>query len=510
MKIVRLATFATVLVMVLVNQAFASGRSCESLASLSLPNSSITSAQTVAAGSFTPPAPNGDRAGRLSSYSKLPAFCRVAATLKPSSDSDIKVEVWLPVSGWNGKFQAVGNGGWGGSISYPALASAVAAGYASASTDTGHTGNTGAFALGHSEKLVDHAYRAVHEMTLRSKAIIEAYYGDRATLSFWNGCSLGGRQGITEAMRYPTDFDAIVAGAPAINAMLLHGARVAINYFVHRSPDSYIPPEKYPMIHNAVLQACDALDGVKDGVLEDPRRCHFDPAVLKCKGADDPTCLTAVQVETASALYAPVKNPKTGGDAFFALLQPGSELGWNVLAGEGPLSLSVDAFKYVVFNDPNWDWHHFNAATDIDLAVKVDNGVLNFTDPNLKPFFDHGGKLLIYHGWADPQVTPLNSVNYFSEVLRTVGENAAGKSIALYMVPGMNHCQGGPGTDTFDKMAAIEEWVTTGTAPDHILALHATSGVTDRTRPLCPYPQVARYNGTGSTDDAANFECRRP
>jgi feruloyl esterase len=510
MKIFRTGMFAAVLAILLVHQAFASGRSCESLASLSLPNATITSAQTVAAGAFAPPGSNGSPEGRVSPYGKLPAFCRIAATLRPSSDSDIKVEVWLPAFGWNGKFQAVGNGGWAGSIAYPALASAVAEGYASASTDTGHTGNTGAFALGHPEKLVDHAYRAVHEMTLHAKAIVDAYYGNGPELSFWNGCSLGGRQGITEAMRYPADFDAIVAGAPALNAMLLHGARVAINRFAHRSPDSYIPPEKYPMIHNAVLQACDALDGVKDGVLEDPRRCHFDPMVLACKGADSPTCLTAAQVETARALYAPVKNPKTGGAAFFALLQPGSELGWNVLAGEEPLGLAVDAFKYVVFNDPNWDWQHFNAATDIDLAVKMDKGVLNLTDPNLKPFFNRGGKLLIYHGWADPQVTPLNAVNYFSDVVHTVGQDVAGKSIALYMVPGMNHCQGGPGTDRFDKMAAIEQWVMTGKSPDRIIASHVTSGVTDRTRPLCPYPQVARYTGTGSTDDAANFLCTAP
>jgi len=480
---------------------------CESLIATKLPNTTITSANTVAAGAFTPPTPGGP-ATAASQFSTLPPFCRVTATLTPSSDSDIKVEVWLPISGWNGKFQAVGNGGWAGSISYPALALALKGGYATASTDTGHTGNGAAFALGHPEKLIDHAYRAVHEMTVQSKAIIDAYYANSATLSFWNGCSLGGRQGITEASRYPADFDAIVAGAPALNAMLLHAARVAINYFAHRSPDSYIPPEKYPMIHSAVLQACDALDGTKDGVIEDPRQCHFDPKVLACKGGDGPMCLTAAQVETARALYSPVTNPKTGAVLFPALLQPGSELGWNVLAGPQPLGLSSDAFKYVVFKDPNWDWHRFDAATDIDLAVKQDNGLLNQTDPNLKPFFDRGGKLLMYHGWADPQVTPLNAVNYFNDVVHTVGKDTVGKSIALYMVPGMNHCQGGPGTDNFDKMGAIEQWVAKGTAPHKIIASHLTNGTVDRTRPLCPYPQVAAYKGTGSTDDATNFVCK--
>jgi feruloyl esterase len=501
----RLGAVVT-LAMMFGHQAFANVRSCESLVSLSLPNTSITSAQTVSAGSFVPPVPD-----RLQTfpYGTLAAFCRVAATLKPSSDSDIRIEVWLPVSGWNGKFQAVGNGGLAGFISYAALASAVVAGYASASTDTGHSGNTAAFALGHPEKLIDYAYRSVHEMTVCSKLIIEAYYGDRATLSFWNGCSLGGGQGLSEAMRYPADFDGIVAGSPVLHGMIFHEARLAINLFVHQTSASYIPPEKYPMIHEAVLQACDMLDGVQDGVLEDPRRCHFNPAILACKSADGPSCLTTAQVKTARGLYAPVKNPKTGEVAFFALLQPGSELGWNALAGEEPLGLAVDAFKYIVLGDPKWDWRNFNAASDIGSAFERDN-VLNFTDPNLKPFFDRGGKLLMYHGWADPQVTPLNAVNYYSDVVRTVGEDVVGKSIALYMVPGMGHCQGGPGTDTFDKMAAIEQWIVNGVSSDRIVASHATNGITDRTRPLCLYPQVARYKGVGSTNDAANFVCAHP
>src|SRR5580704_4471618 len=292
-----------------VQTAAAGAASCESLAALALPNATITAAQTVPAGAFTPPAaersgaaPRGGAQGRggaegrgaaagrggaaAQAYANLPSFCRVAATLKPSSDSDIKIEVWLPASGWNGKFQAVGNGGWAGSISYPAMAQAVGAGYASASTDTGHEGNTAAFAPGHPEKVIDMGYRAVHEMTVQAKAIINAYYTSAPKLSLWNGCSLVGRQAVTEAERYPADYNAIIAGAAALNWMHLHGMRMAINMIVHRTPDSYIPPEKYPMIHNAVLDACDGLDGVKDGVLENPARCHFDPGTLECKGAD--------------------------------------------------------------------------------------------------------------------------------------------------------------------------------------------------------------------------------
>ena len=504
----------------------AAASSCEGLSSLSIPTVTIDTAQTVAAGAFVAPtapgrggagrggrgAPEGGggqagRASPASPYASLPSFCRVAATLKPSSDSDIKIEVWLPSSGWNGKFQAVGNGGWAGTIGYPALAAAVAGGYAGASTDTGHQGNTAAFAIGHPEKVVDMAHRAVHEMTAHSKKIVDAFYGAAPKLSFWNGCSTGGRQGVTAAAKYPGDFDAIVSGASAINWMRLHAARVALNVFTRRSPDSSIPAEKYSMVHDAVLAACDAGDGVKDGVIENPERCKFDPKVLECKSGDGPGCLTPAQVETARALYAPVKNPANGSTVLPALLQPGSELGWATLAGPEPQGNAVEAFKFVVFKDPNWDWHAFNAAKDIDQALEIDNGLLDYTEPNLKPFFDRGGKLMLYHGWSDPQVTALNSVTYFKDVSKKLGAGVVGKNIQLYMVPGMNHCQGGPGTDTFDKMAALEQWVASGTAPAQIVASHLTNGRVDRTRPLCPYGSSAKWKGSGSTDDAANFSC---
>ncbi len=486
-------------------------RSCESLASLTLPGTTITFATAVDAGAFTPPPVGGTapRPAAVQAFRNLPAFCRVAAALKPSSDSDIKIEVWMPASGWNGKFQGVGNGGWAGSISYPALAAALAAGYATASTDTGHVGNTAAFAVGHPEKLVDMGYRAVHEMTVQGRAIVDAYFGSRPTRSFWNGCSQGGRQAITEAERYPADYDAILAGAPGIYNMELHVTRVALNAFVHRTADSSIPAEKYAMVHDAVLAACDARDGVKDGVIDNPTRCAFDPGVLACKGADGPSCLTTAQLETMRALYGPIKNGE-GAIVSPPLLQPGTELGWATLAGPKPLGLATEAMQYVVFKDASWDWHRFNPATDIDLALRSDERVLGLTDPNLKPFFDRGGKLLMYHGWGDPQVPAQNTVRYFNDVVKTTGKGVVGKSVQLYMVPGMGHCQGGPGTDTFDKMGAIEHWVETGRAPGQIIASHMKDGKVDRTRPLCPYPLVAQYKGTGSTDDAASFICKTP
>jgi feruloyl esterase len=473
---------------------------------LSLPNGKVTAATEVAPGAFTPPgAQPGVASPRV--FASLPSFCRVAATLTPSTDSDIKIEVWLPVSGWNGKLQAVGNGGWTGSIPYPAMANAVAAGYATAGTDTGHVGNTAAFALGHPEKLVDFAYRAVHEMTLKAKAVIDAFYGAAPTLSMWNGCSQGGRQGIAAAVRYPADFDAVIAGAPAVNFLNLHAGRMAINRAVNASPASVIPPPMYPLIHQAVLAACDAKDGVADGVLENPGACAFDPKVLQCSGQGDSSCLTSAQVESARTMYAGARHPVTRAEILPGLAA-GAELGWNVIGSAQPLGVAADAYKYVIAKDASWDPARFNAARDLDLALAADpDDGLGATSADLRPFFARGGKLMIYHGWSDPQVTPYNTLDFYGRVLAQQGGAGVGTSIQLYMVPGMNHCSGGPGTDTFNKVGAMEEWIRTGTAPARIEASHLTDGKVDRTRPLCPFGQVASWNGSGSTNDAANFSC---
>jgi tannase/feruloyl esterase len=477
---------------------------CESLSAMSLVNGRITSASVVPAGTFTPPGANATAAPQ--SYRSLPAFCRVAATLTPTNDSDIKIEVWMPAENWNQKLQAVGNGGWAGTISYGSMAAALANGYATASTDTGHSTPGASFAMNHPEKLIDYGHRAVHEMTVQAKAIVAAFYGGGPKLSMWNGCSTGGRQGVIEASKYPSDYDAIIAGATPVTTPRLHGVRMQFNRMVHRTADSYIPPEKYPAIHEAALQACDARDGVKDGVIDQPDRCSFDPAVIQCKGGDGPTCLTPAQVETARAMYGPVKDPKSGATLSFPMLHPGSELSWATLGGPQPYQIATEAFRYVVFNDASWDPASFNAATDISRLERQATGV-EPPSTNLKPFFSRGGKLLMYHGWADQQVAPLNSTMYFDAVVTESGKDAPGKSIALYLVPGMGHCQGGAGTDAFDKVAAMEEWIRTGSAPVRIVASHRTAGATDRTRPLCQYPQVAKYTGSGSTDDASNFVC---
>ncbi len=487
------------------SQATAPADGCRALATLALPQATITTTELVAAGAFAPPA--GGRGGRGGNvYASLPAFCRVAATLAPSHDSDIKIEVWLPASGWNGRFQGVGNGGWAGSISYPALASAVAAGFAAASTDTGHTGNSGAFAVGHPEKLVDFGHRAVHEMTVKAKAVVGAYYGMPPRFSYWDGCSQGGRQGLAEALLYPADYDGIIAGAPAVNWIQVSAGRIAVSQVVNKTPAHTIPASKYALIHNAVLASCDGLDGVMDGVIENPARCRFDPQVLQCRDGDGPDCLTAEQVEAARALYAPVTQPRTG-ELVYPGLPPGSELGWGIVAGAQPVGTALDVFRYAVFGDENWDWRRFNLSTDLDVALAANNGVLTTNDPNLKPFFDRGGKVLLYHGWSDAQLAPDNSIKYFNSVVERLGPDVVGTSIQLFMVPGMNHCQGGAGPDTFDRMAAIQEWVEHGRAPSRIVASRLVDGKVVRTRPLCSFGQVARWTGTGSTDDAASFAC---
>jgi feruloyl esterase len=493
--------------------AGAAAATCESLARVTLENTKITIAQEVASGAFTPPGAAARQGGAPQQprvYASLPAFCRVAATVTPTSDSDIKIEVWLPASRWNGKFQAVGNGGWAGSISYAALAGAVTAGYATASTDTGHVGNSGAFALGHPEKVTDFAYRAVREMTVKAKAIIDAFYGARPTISIWNGCSQGGRQGIAEAVRFPADYDGIIAGAPAVNWIHLHAGRMAINRAVNATPASVIPPSKYPVINRAAIAACDARDGVADGVIENPGACTFDPGTLACSaasGQDQSACLTPAQVESARKMYTGASNPSTRTTVLPGLAR-GSELGWNVIGSAEPIMYAADAYKYVIAKDRNWDPLKFNPATDLDLALAADpDDALGSTDTNLRAYFARGGKLLLYHGWSDPQVTPYNTIDFFQTVVASQGGAGVGTSIQLYMLPGVNHCQGGPGTDNFDRMGAMEEWIRTGVAPKRIEAWHATNGTTDRTRPLCPFGQVAKWNGTGSTSESANFAC---
>jgi feruloyl esterase len=482
---------------------------CESLASLRLAQTTITRAESVGPNGFSRPALGPEFGPEGQAVATRAPFCRVAATLEPSSDSEIKIEVWLPSEGWNGKFQAVGNGNWAGIINYPAMAAALAAGYATSSTDTGHEGVNARFALGHPERLVDYAYRSIHEMTVKTKAIIEAFYGRAPAQSYFNGRSTGGRYAIMEAERFPADFDGIVAGSIANPKTHLDAWRIASAQVMFKTPEGTIPREMFAMIHKAVLASCDALDGLTDGLIDDPRQCRFNARTIECKTGDSAaSCLSPAQVAVARALMAPLRN--SAGAEVFPGYAPGTELGW--VAPGGPLDNALEQYKYVVFADADWDWHTFELERDLARAERIGRGTLAPVSPDLTAFAQRGGKLLMYHGWADPAIPGQATVDYYMTALATSKAPDANRSwVTLFMVPGMGHGLGtGEGPNVFDMMSPLDVWVTAGKPPDRVVASHKTGEKVDRTRPLCAYPQVARYTGSGSIDDAANFVCRTP
>jgi len=484
--------------------AFLQPPACAALKTLSLPNATITSAEFVATG-----AASTGRAGRGGSSEPLPAHCKVAATLTPSADSQIEMELWLPAEGWNGKFLAMGNGAWAGNISLDAIAVGLRRGYATASNDTGHTGGSASFAVGHPEKLVDFAYRAMHEMAVQSKTIIRAFYGRAPQLSYYQGCSTGGRQGMMEAQRYPEDFDAIIAGAPVYNMVHLNVSQVGLQVEMLKNPERLVPAEKKTMFANAVVAACDERDGVKDGIVNNPRACTFDPAVLACKEGDRADCLTGAQVESARSVWTAVKTKS--GELVYPGRSPGFESGWRVPVPGTPLNpLFTDMPRFIGRQDANWDPMTFDLEKDLALALK-NAGFVEANDANLAKFKARGGKLLLYHGWADPGPAPENTINYYDAVNKKLG----GKQddwMRLFLMPGVGHCGGGVGPDQADFLGALEQWREKGVAPSQINASRpAGRGVsTPMSRPLCPFPQVARYKGSGSSNDAANFSCAAP
>jgi feruloyl esterase len=482
------------------------GGACEQLArSLSFPKTTVTLAQAVEAGKFTQP---GGGAAVAKAAASLPAFCRVTLKIAPSPDSDIRSEVWLPASGWNGKFLQVGNGAWGGSIQYGALGDALRRGYAGASTDTGHTGTDASFAMGHPEKLIDFGYRSVHETAVLGKATAATLYGEKPRLAYFDGCSGGGRMSFMEAQRFPGDFDGIIAGAPGYNRTDVAFQTLGMAQATHVSPESFIPAVKYPALHRAALDTCDSLDGLADGLIADPSACRFDPGVLQCQGADGPGCLTEAQVVAARRIYAPVLDPKTGARVANGL-EPGSELQWGGVAGNQPHSMYNDLLKFVVMKDPNWDYRTLDVGRQLERARQADSGVLAATSTELTPFVTRGGKLLMYHGWSDQNIPPRESVTYYKGLLKTMGRPKVAEGVRLFMVPGMGHCGGGDGPNEFDMLAALEQWREHGRAPSEILASQRSEGRVIRTRPLCPYPQIAKYKGSGSVDRAENFACAR-
>jgi len=475
---------------------------CEGLKSLNLPNVTITAAESVPAGASQP-----GRGGRGGPSAPLPAHCKVAVTLTPSPDSHIEMELWMPAENWNGKFLAVGNGGWAGNIETNALATGLRRGYAAASNDTGHKGGSASFAVDHPEKLVDFGYRSMHEMAVQSKAIIQAFYKRGPQLSYYQGCSTGGRQGMMEAQRYPEDFDAIIAGAPVYNQVHLNTSQVSLQVASLKDQTRLIPQAKLTLFANAVMTACDEKDGVKDGIVSDPQMCKFDPSVLMCKAGDGADCLTPAQVENAKLAYAPVKTKK--GEMVYPGHSPGFESAYRMpTPGQALNPLFGDMPRFIAHgNDANWDVMSFDLDADLGLALK-NAGFIEASNPDLTKFKARGGKLLFYHGWADPGPAPENTINYVEAVNKKLG----GKQddwMRLFLLPGVGHCGGGVGPDQADYLGALERWRESGTAPTQIIATRnaGRGGQTEMTRPLCPYPQIAKYNGSGSTNDATSFTC---
>jgi feruloyl esterase len=488
------------------------GTACASLAALTIPNVTIRSAAPVAAGAFTPPG--------ATAAMTLPAFCRVEATARPTSDSDIKFEVWIPpADAWNGKFQGVGNGGYQGSISYTAMATALRRGYATASTDTGHAGDDMKFGQGHPEKIIDYGYRAVHVMTDTAKLVVRNATGRFADKSYFVGCSAGGHQAMSEAQRFPEDYDGIIAGDPANNRIRQTFGFMWSWIATHTADGKPILTQaKLSLVSKAAIEACDSVDGLKDGIIDDPRRCHFDPARLLCRtgSADEATCLTQPQVDAIKKVYDGAKNPRTG-EQIYTGWPRGSE-GFGDPAGQSwrqyltdPAEPSrVGLFRYFLFHDPNWDWRTLDFDRDLAYAEQR-LPFLPAVEKDLTPFKKRGNKLIMYTGWADPVVPPQDTASFYEAVAKTMGGlDKTRDFFRLFTAPGMGHCSGGPGPNQFDALGALEQWVEKGIAPDKLIASHVTNGKVDRTRPLCTYPLVARWKGTGSSDDAANFTCTSP
>lgn len=488
---------------------------CERLASVSIPGITISSAVAVAAGPFTVPG-----AGTGATV-HVPAFCRVAATV----GKEVRLELWMPRQ-WNRKLLAVGNGGMAGTITFAAMVKPLEQGYATSSTDTGHqgSGTDASWAQGNYERILNFADRSTHLMAEADKLILNAFYGAQPAHAYFSGCSQGGHEAMIEAQRYPADFDGIIAGDPA-NNWTHHYIGGHLWAALAMDGDGYIPADKVHILADAVNAQCDALDGVKDGVLNDPRRCGFNPETLLCQGGDSSACYTRAQVDAVKKLWAGLRTAE--GQVIYPGFVPGGETGpggWAAyMTGNAPGTgrhtlLGVPFFKFMVFDDPNWDFKKFKfeAAggfdSDIDYTDAKLGALFNAVNPDLSAFQARGGKLIHYHGWSDPDITPLNSINYYESVVRKQGGDVHGlrRTVAFYrlfLVPGMQHCGGGPGATTFDMIEPLDQWADRGVAPAKVIASHVNNGVVERTRPLCPYPQEAQWTGSGSSDDAENFVC---
>jgi Tannase and feruloyl esterase len=513
---------------------------CERLASLSLPNTTITVAQVVNAGAFAVPVnaprdgggssvlagtigPVPDVPGRVTAntaglglgynggrgipaFSTLPAFCRVAATLKPSPSSDIRMETWMPISVWNGNFRGTSPNGLGGVLNYNAMGVGLTDGFAVASTDTGHQGGDTAW-MQVADKVTDFAGRAMHETTIVGKALVTAYYGTAPRYSYMLECGGGSAAALHEVQKYPADYNGIVVGGHAAHLTRQIFGQLWLWLATHPDGVAILPAAKLSIIHNAVLNKCDMLDGVKDGLLENPMRCTFDPKEIECKSGDESNCLTAPQVEAVHKIYAGPTNPRTN-ERIWSPLYRGSELDWSFFTeSPSPIGIATSALRMIV-GDPAWDYRSVDFDRHVAMADTSDIARVSASNPDISEYVRRGGKLILSGGWNNALVPAGAIVDYYKSVEARIGIDNTRGAVRLYMVPGMIECNGGPGTDTFDMLAVMQRWVERGEAPNHVPASRVEHEKVVRTRPLCPYPQVATYGGSGSTDDASNFVCK--
>jgi feruloyl esterase len=547
-NLARVVTFVAVLFTMLAAPQAATAQSqaaCERLAKLAIPNATITLAQVVEAGKFVvpdlpsarggggssafagtlgpvPPVPGrvtantaglglGYNGGRgIPAYSTLPAFCRVAATLKPSPASDIRTETWLPLRGWNGMFRGTSPNGLGGVLNYNSMAVAITDGYAAAGTDTGHQGG-GTDWMQVPEKVTDFAGRAMHETTVVGKALTAAFYGKAHKFAYMLECGGGSAAALHEVQKYPADYDGVVVGGHAAHLTRQMFGQLWMWEAAH--PDggpSVLPPATLSMIHQAVLDKCDLLDGVKDGLLESPPRCTFEPEEIACRAGASTNCLTPPQVEAVRKIYQGPVNPRTKESIWPGLFR-GSELDWGFFAeSAAPVGIPLITLRDAVLKDPNWNYRtaHVDYDRHVAMTDQADVARVSASNPDIAPFVDKGGKLMLSGGWNNALVPAGAVLDYFQKVQSTIGSARTQQSVRLYMVPGMIECNGGPGTDTFDMLSAMRRWVEQKRAPREVLASRVEHGKVVRTRPLCPYPQVATYTGRGSTDEAKNFVCK--
>jgi feruloyl esterase len=440
----------------------------------------------------------------------------------------------MPEQGWNGRFLGVGNGGFAGSIGYRQFIAYLKRGFAVAGSDAGHQGEAedASWAFGHPEKVKDFGWRAVHLTAERGKQIVAAYFGKPQEHAYFDACSDGGREALMEAQRFPADYDGILAGAPANAWSTMIAAGVSAMQALVNDPRAFISDLKLPAIQKAALDACDAQDGVKDGVIANPAKCHFDPNVLLCKAGDKLDCLTRPQLEALKTLYGGAKDSQ--GKLIFPGFTMGDETSWREwVIGVAPgASSSVqyvqNDFRYIVTGDPKWNILTANVDEALKLSREKTAADLDATSPDLSRFAARGGKLILYHGWNDQAISPWNTIAYYKEVQQTVGDQKAESFTRLYMVPGMEHCYGGPGATAFGQFGigtakgpanglfdSLQDWVEKGSPDEAVFATKFAPGADGKTtsvmtRPLCAYPAVATYNGSGDSADAANFACMKP